>query len=274
MYILFDIGATQMRIASSRDGKKIADVKIVSTPDNFMEGMALFQKLAPELARHERIKAVAGGTAGSLDRKKGMIFDSPNLPDWNNKPLRKTLEQMFDTKKIYLENDTALVGLGEAVEGAGKKNNIVAYVTISTGVNGVRIVDGTIDRSAMGFEIGHQIIGGYPDKTLENAIGAAALARRYNMPASQITDPMVWEIAHLNLAYGLHNTILHWSPDIVVLGGGQVRAGSIKMEKINTFVSKLRHMFPTIPPIKKASLGDLGGIHGALIYLRQQKKRK
>lgn len=274
MYILFDIGATRMRVASSRDGKKIADIKIVSTPDNFMEGMAIFQKLASELARHEHIRAAAGGVAGSLDRNKGTIYNAPNLPDWNNKPLRKSLEQILGTKKVYLENDTALVGLGEAIEGAGKKNNIVAYITLSTGVNGIRIVDGAIDRSAMGFEIGHQIIGGYPDKTLENAIGAASLAKRHNMPASQISDPMIWEIAHMNLAYGMYNTILYWSPDIIVLGGGQVRAGRIKIEKTALFVSKLRHMFSTMPLIKKAALGDLGGIHGALIYLKQQRRKK
>ena len=273
MYILFDIGATKMRVALSRDGKSFDKniVKIVPTPDNFAEGIGMFQKLALELAGHRQIKAAAGGIAGSLDRKNGILHNSPNMSEWNNKPIRKALAKALGTKKIYLENDTALVGLGEATRGAGSKNKIVAYITVSTGTNGVRIVDGTIDQNSQGFEIGHQIIGGAPERTLENYIGAAALAKKYGMPASEIKNPMLWDIIHMNLAYGMHNTILYWSPDIIILGGGQVRAGKISVQKISAFLSKFHHVFSKIPPIKKASLGDLGGIYGALEYLKQQK---
>ncbi len=271
MYILFDIGATKMRVASSIDGKKIKEIKIVSTPDTFVEGIGMFQKLATELAGKRTIKAAAGGIAGSLDRKKGILFNPPNLPDWKNKPFKKALEKALGTKNIYIENDTAIVGLGEATKGAGKKNAIVAYITISTGVNGVRTVDGAIDRSAMGFEIGHQIIGGSPDKTLESYIGANAISKKYGMPASEIKDSMIWEMAHMHLAYGIHNTILHWSPDVVILGGGQVRSGDISIEKLKMFLKKFHHVFPRLPLIKKATLGDLGGVYGALEFLKQQR---
>lgn len=273
MYILFDIGATKMRVALSRDKKSFDknSVKIVPTPDNFVEGVGLFQKLALELAGRRQIKAACGGIAGSLDKKSGILHNAPNMPNWNNKPVRKAFEKALDTKKVYLENDTAIVGLGEAIHGAGKKNKIVAYITVSTGVNGVRIVDGAIDRNAQGFEIGHQIIGGSPTNTLESQVGAVALAKKYRAPASQITDPMIWEIVHMNLAFGVYNSILHWSPDVVVLGGGQVRAGRIKTEKVVSFISKFPSIFAKVPTIKKASLGDLGGICGALEYLKQQK---
>lgn len=271
MNIIFDIGATKMRIASSVDGKKIRKIEIVPTPDNLVEAIGLFQKIALEISEHRKITAIAGGIAGSLDRKKGVLVNPPNLPDWKNRPFRKTLEKMFNTKKIYIENDTALVGLGEAVDGASKKYPISAYITVSTGINGVRIVDGAIDRSASGFEIGHQIIGGSPEKTLESYCGAAALMKKYGIPPREIKDPMIWDVIHMNLAYGVHNTILHWSPDVVVLGGGQVRSGDISTQKISEFISKFHNVFAKIPPIKKASLGDLGGIHGALEFLRQQK---
>ena len=58
----------------------------------------------------------------------------------------------------YLANDSDLDGLGEATVGAGKGFNIVAYITVSTGIGGVRIVGGKIDVSTYGFEPGHQII--------------------------------------------------------------------------------------------------------------------
>lgn len=273
MYILFDIGASKMRVALSRDKKSFDknSVKIVPTPDNFAEGIGMFQKLALELTGHRQIKAAAGGIAGSLDQKKGILHNAPNMPDWNNKPIRKTFEKILGTKKIFLENDTAMVGLGEAKQGAGKKNKIVAYITVSTGINGVRIVDGIIDRNAHGFEIGHQIIGGAPEKTLENYVGAAALSKKYHTPLSEINNPMLWDIIHMNLSYGVHNTILYWSPDVMVLGGGQVHAGKISVQKVSAFISKFHNVFADMPPIKKAILGDIGGICGALEYLKQQK---
>ena len=46
MYILFDIGATKMRVAAS-NGKSFdkRKIKIVPTPDTFVEGIGMFQKL-------------------------------------------------------------------------------------------------------------------------------------------------------------------------------------------------------------------------------------
>lgn len=273
MYILFDIGATKMRVALSRDKKSFDknSVKIVPTPDNFVEGVGVFQRLALELAGHRQIKAASGGIAGSLDRKRGIIFNSPNMPNWDNKPIRRSLIKVLGTRNIYLENDTAIVGLGEAIHGAGKKNKIVAYITVSTGINGARIVEEAIDKNAQGFEIGRQIIGGAPKRTLENYVGAAALFKKYGIPNSEIKNPMLWDIIHMNLSYGVYNTILYWSPDVVVLGGGQVEQGRIKIEKIAHFISKFPRAFAELPAIKKASLGDLGGIYGAMAFLKQQK---
>src|SRR4030066_415253 len=46
----------------------------------------------------------------------------------------------------------------EKVKGAGKGFNIVAFLTIGTGVGGARIVGGKPDANVFGFEPGHQII--------------------------------------------------------------------------------------------------------------------
>jgi predicted NBD/HSP70 family sugar kinase len=47
-----------------------------------------------------------------------------------------------------LESCAELAEMGRT----GKGPAIIAYITISTGVNGVRIVDGEIDRATYGFE--------------------------------------------------------------------------------------------------------------------------
>ena len=280
MYILFDIGATKMRVAASFSGKSFDKryIKIAATPKQFKDGVALLRSLVRELSEHalrtalRKVTGVAGGIAGSLDTKREVIFRAPNMPYWSKKPLKKELQKALGTKNVFLENDTALVGLGEALYGAGKGKLIVAYITVSTGVNGVRIVNGKIDRSAMGFEIGHQILGDDTAHTLEYFVGAAALQKRYGIPAEKIRSSAAWKEATTYLAIGVHNTLLYWSPHIIILGGGAINAGSIVVTNVEKIVREILSIFPKPPPIKKASLGDLGGLYGALAYLRQQMK--
>src|SRR3989344_7879025 len=143
MYLLFDIGGTKMRVAYSRDGHAFEEPRIVATPQNFAVGMQTIERTARELSAGRPLRGVAGGIAGSLDESKEKVFRAGNLSDWAGKPLKKELEKIFHTE-VFLENDAALGALGEAVAGVGKGKAIVAYLTISTGVGGARIVNGEI----------------------------------------------------------------------------------------------------------------------------------
>src|SRR3989344_1426609 len=129
--------------------------------DRLIDGMS-------KLPQRQNTLRMALRFCGCLDAKKETIFHAPNMSKWDNRPLKKELQRALHTKNVFLENDTALVGLGEAVRGSGKGKQIVAYITVSTGINGVRIVNGEIDRSALGFEIGHQILDKNTRHTTEN----------------------------------------------------------------------------------------------------------
>ncbi|MBI5817235.1 MAG: ROK family protein, partial [Candidatus Yonathbacteria bacterium] len=187
MYILFDIGGTNMRIAATQDGESFGDPVILPTPKTFEEGIALFAQHAHILANGEKIEGIVGGIAGTLTQDKGTLIASPNLSGWIGNPLRGKLLDLFKVP-IYIENDSAMVGLGEATYGAGQGFDIVAYITISTGVGGARIVNGVIDESSNGFEPGHQIID--PDNSmcpecdgndLESYISGTSITKRYGV---------------------------------------------------------------------------------------------
>lgn len=267
-----------MRLAVSRDGENFDEPKIVATPKDFDSGMALFKKIADELTGGEKIQASAGGIAGPLDREKTKLVNSPNISSWINKPLKKTLQKMTSAP-VFLENDADMVGLGEAVYGAGRGEKIVAYVTISTGVGGTRIVNGKIDQHTHGFEPGHQIIDpagtlcfvcGTPGH-LEGYISGAALEKRYHKKPYEITDPEVWEQEAKWLAYGLNNTIVHWSPDIVVLGGSMItKESGISIKRVRHHLKKILSIFPETPRLSIAELGDVGGLYGALAFLNKK----
>ena len=278
MYILFDIGGTNMRIAFSRDKETFGTPAIIPTPKDFDEGMRVFKEEAFRLAEGETITALGGGIAGTLSRDRAVFLNGPHLGGWNRKPIKKSLEDLFGAP-AFVENDTAIVGLGEALAGAGKGYAVVAYVTVSTGIGGARIVDGKIDVSAMGFEPGHQIIDA--DGTLckstvcgfgldlEGALSGTAITQRYGKKPKEITDTAFWEEMARVLAYGLNNTIVHWSPDIVILGGSMMKEVGIPVDRVKMYLEKILKIFPKIPPIVKASLGDVGGLYGSLVYIRQ-----
>ncbi len=276
-YILFDIGGTKTRIAVSHDGETFNDPRIVDTPKDFDTAIAQLKQISYELTRGEKIDYAAGDVAGVFSRDKAVLLKSPHLPGWNGKNVKYAIETALSTE-ASLANDAAVVGLGEAVYGAGKGHEIVAYITISTGVGGVRIVNGNIDVSAMGFEPGHQIFdasGGFHKDgvggtglDLEGYISGSAITARYGKKPYEITDEKFWdEIARL-LAYGLSNTIVHWSPDVVVLGGSMMKEIGIPVERVRAHLGGILRIYPSLPRIVHSSLGDIGGLYGALAFIK------
>ena len=278
MYLLFDIGGSKMRLAISSDGETLGDTQIVSTPQNFEEGINLFKKITEALTGSEKIKACVGGIR-RLDPTKSMLISDFRLPDWSQKPLKQKLEQITRSS-VYLENDAALVGLGEATSGAGRGYKIVAYLTISTGVGGVRIVDGKIDENKYGFEPGHQVIdmdwSKFPDlKSLEEEgygqleayISGSSLEKRFSKKPNEIMDEKVWQEIEKITANALKNITLLWSPDVIILGGGMLGSPGISIDDVKKNMTEILTILPNIPEIKKAELGDIGGLHGALHFL-------
>lgn len=255
MYLLFDIGGTKTRITSS-GGEAVNQPTIISTPQEY--NLDVFKQF-----KDQKPQAVVGGIAGPLDHNKTRLGNSPQLPLWVNKPLKQDLKEVFNVP-IYLENDAALAGLGEATHGAGKGYSVVAYLTVSTGVGGVKIVDGRIDKNIHGFEPGQMII---EEGKLTDLISGMSLEKKYGMKPEQIKDNQVWEKIAQYLAQGLNNIIVDWSPEVVVLGGGV--ANSIPLEEVEKNLKQIMKAFPNVPLIVKAKLGDSSGLYGALEYLKQ-----
>lgn len=261
-----------MRIGVSGDGLTITRSKIVPTPQDFNQGILALKQTADELSNGEKITGVAGGVAGPLDQEKTMLVASPHIGGWIWKPFKSELEKAFDTS-VYLENDTVMGGIGETVKGAGAGKKIVAYLAIGTGIGGARIVNQRVDENSLGFEPGHQII--IPDGNpcncggkghLESYVGGLYIEKIYHQRAEDIRDATIWDEIAKYLAVGLNNTIVHWSPDIVVLGGSVMK--SLSLEMVTEHLKNELKIFPQAPEIVKAKLGQDGGLYGALELLK------
>lgn len=270
MILVFDLGATNTRLALSSDGVHLGKTLILPTQTD-SEGPHDFIQAVNSFIGETKIQHIAGGIAGTIDREAGILIESPNLPGWTNVPIGSMLEKACGVKP-KLENDVALVGLGEVI--SYSRSGITIYVTVSTGVNGARFVDGQIDRSTYGFEAGRELIPTAKGelKSLEELIGGRALQARYGRLPSTIDDPFVWEAEAGYLALGLYNMMLMWSPKTIILGGSMMR--DINIDVVAKKMALLPKVFPELPKLRKAELGSLGGLYGGLELIRQELSPK
>ncbi len=261
-----------MRIAKSDDLTHFDAPVIVDTPQEYTDGVELFRTTVGEVAgAGAHVEGVAIGIAGPLSPDKRSIFKTPHLR-WDGRPLADDIQNSLGAP-VYLENDVAMVGLGEALVGAGGSAPIVVYITVSTGVNGVRIVDGRIDRSNIGFEIGGQyLMVEEPRLTLEDMVSGTAVSKAFGMKPKELgKEHEVWEELAEILAFGVHNTILHWSPSTVVLGGSMFNEIGIPVASVEKHVHAIMKKMAIVPDIVHSSLGDVGGLHGGVELLKQKR---
>lgn len=251
-----------MRVARKMSETEFSEPLKVETPVGGTEGIRLLFELAQKVAGEEVVEGVYGGVAAVL--KDQRIVNSSNLKGWIGTDFKSIAEERGCL--VHVKNDASVVGLGEAVFGAGKDKRIVVYITVSTGVGGARIIAGRIDESAYGFEPGHQILSVSNKQTLEEMVSGRAFEERYHKKPHEVTEIEVWENAARVLAVGLHNVVVHWSPDVVVLGGPMIIGEpSISLDLVRKHFLEIPSIFTELPEIRQAELVDNGGLFGALV---------
>src|SRR3989344_1563308 len=261
MYIVADIGGTNMRVAAaSTDG--LGDIQKVPTPENPVEGISKFVELAHACAKGSEIAAVVGDVAGSVS-DSGEISDARNLRAWEGTNIVKALSGALGVP-VYVVNDAALVGLGEAHKGAGRGAKALTYVTVSTGVGGGWIVDGKI--VAAGGVAGTKIDG----TDLEDLISGTAVMKRFGIHPKDLVSIEERNALADILARGLRIIVEQWPSDTTVLGGSMVvGANPIPIPRVQETLKTLFASDQKPPHIKMAELGDVGGLWGGLALLRQ-----
>lgn len=261
MYLVGDIGGTHIRLGVSNDLKTILSSTILDTPGSFEKAMALIKTKSFDLTMGEKIELAAFGVAGPLDQFHNKLTKAPNLPGWEDKPLKELLTTALNTI-VYIENDAAVGALGEAVFGAGQSFKIVGFLTIGTGVGGAKVVNGELDPNIHGFEPGNQIIDG--EHTLEDLVSGNALEKLYNQKAEDIKSPEVWDKVERSISIGINNLSVAWSPEIIILNGSVIK--SVNIQKIKDFLTNtLKIQDP--PQISASQLGDEAGLYGGLVLL-------
>jgi glucokinase len=286
-----DLGGTQARVAVARSDGRITAVRKVHTaelgrPEVFVRWAA---DALDELRGREKVRAIAIGSPGPIDLKRGVLVNPPNLHGWRNVPLRDQLGELTGAK-VFLENDADMAGLGEFHQGAGQGSRNMVYITWSTGVGSGLIVDGRLYQGSHGTagEFGHTIL----DPTgplctcgqrgcLEQLAAGHGIASQAGRPALEVFadaargEPqakMIVTKAAVYMGLGLINITNVMDPDVIVIGGGIVQSWSLVEGVLKETLASSPFIKPARrPKLRRARLGDRAGLTGAVAWARANR---
>lgn len=262
--LVFDVGASWTRLGRS-DGRRLASLRIMPTPRHWRNAKKLFAPMAGQLFAGRKIQRVIGGLPGVLDVRHDRLIEARNLSGWAGQPIQRDLTYIFRAP-VRLENDALLNGLGESHFGAGRGYSLVGFLTVSTGVNGARIVDGRVDRNSFGFELHHLLVPRRSGVTLGRTVSGHWLARHLGDPAVALARPRLRAAVTDAIALSVVNLMITWSPEVMVLGGSILR--SVSFRALRSIAKRHWSLAAPMPPIVPGTLGDRSGLLGAISLAR------
>jgi glucokinase len=159
LFLGLDIGGTKCAaIVGRRDGQILQRIQWPSEalrgPDAMIRDIRAQAQIL--LQNHAQIIAAGVSIGGPLDATHGIIQSPPNLPGWNQIPLKQILQDQLQLP-ITVEHDAAACCLAEYYWGAGRSASRLIYLTCGTGFGAGIVFDGKIYRGSAGksVEIGH-----------------------------------------------------------------------------------------------------------------------
>jgi glucokinase len=282
--VAVDVGGTDTKAALvDRDGNVLADRSLRTPRDGAGAVADLVVRLVEELG--DGAEAVGLVVPGLVDERRGVAVWSENL-DWNDVPFAATVSERSGLPTV-LGHDVRAGGLAESRLGAARGLRDVLFLPIGTGIAAALLLGGRL-HAGDGYagEIGHTDVGhGEPcvcggRGCLEAIASAAAIARRYSTRTGRATAGAeevvraagegdaaaveVWDDALDALAVALAWVAGVLAPEVVVVGGGLSRAGSVLFEPLEERL-RARLTFQRVPRLVPAELGDRAGCLGAAL---------
>jgi glucokinase len=255
--LLVDIGATNFRVGVAH-GKKIQELINELTPSEWAKARTTII----HQAQLQAVEAVMIGLPGTIDADGTELVRSPNLSSWVGQQIKNDLQKVLRVP-VVLENDSLLNAIGEAVYGAGKRSSIVGFITVSTGVNGAKIIDGQPDVGAFSYELGLLPIHGV---SIESIISGRALSDVHGV-APETLPQTTWQAVERSLSTILLQMMLLWRPEVMVIAGPMVREKMIDLKRVTKLLmARWQHPAP-VPKLLAGTLDDHSGLYGGLAYL-------
>lgn len=166
LFVGVDLGGTRIKVGVVDDlGRPLSHLSVPSEPRTGPEngaqrmGQAVRDAIQQAGATMASVARVGLGSPGTMDIPAGMLLDPPNLPTWQNFPIRDRLSHHCGLP-VAFQNDANAAAYGEFWVGSGQDWHSMVMFTLGTGVGCGIIIDHLIfdGENSHGAECGHIII--------------------------------------------------------------------------------------------------------------------
>jgi len=304
-----DLGGTNIRLALVDPEGGLSEPYRYPTPPRggaaaILETLAQGIRVLQHQARAHGIRLVGCGlgVAGLLDGPAGVVYTAPNVPGFQNLPLKKLLEEKVEVT-VTLENDANAAAFAEYWLGAGRGVSSLVCLTLGTGIGSGIILEGKLLRGASGAagEAGHMVVEADGERCgcgargcLEAYSSATAIlrdaraalargevtslrepfrARPEALTARDVTDAAragdrvargILERAGRYLGVGLASLVHLLGPDLITLAGGLTAVGDLLLPP--ALAELTRRAFPVLlrrTRVELSALAETAGMLGA-----------
>lgn len=244
-----DLGGTQVRAGLVEEGRLLrasgARVAGLATAQDVLERIyAMIEEVGLE-----GVSGIGVGVPSIVDVKRGIVYDTVNIPSWKEVYLKDLLEQRYGIP-AFVNNDANCFALGEWRYGAGAGSMNMVGVTVGTGLGAGIIIEG---RLFNGTHCGAGEVGNikYLDSVIEAYASGQFFMRTYGVSGEiMLARVLEGEVDARTAFYefGLHLgeallTILYaYDPEVIVLGGSVTASYGLFEEGM--WASLRRSVFP------------------------------
>jgi glucokinase len=242
------------------------------------------------------------GSPGPLNPGTGIVYETPNIPGWENLALRDILAEKTGLR-AFLDNDANAAAIAELWVGEGREVSTLICLTLGTGIGGGVLIDGKVLRGIDGSaaELGHITINpdgpvcgcgnsgcleafastkGILDRTVGGILtGQETVLTQMVASLEDITPKTIYDAAKQNDAYakevfadlgrylgiGSASLVNIFNPEMIVLSGGiSAAAEEFIIPSMRREIDRRTFEIPAKRvQIRVSRLGDDAGVTGA-----------
>ncbi len=298
-----DLGGTKMLVGAVDEDRNVAYRATAPSLGLGQEELisTLERELEAAVEARPDVTAVGLGIPCTIDRERGVAVQAVNL-QLADVPIRDLMSEGLGLP-VSLDNDVNAAILAEHRFGAARGAENAVMLTIGTGIGGGLVIGGEVYRGSSGAaaELGHVVIeadgprcqGNCPnrgcvevyasgtaiareglaaaEKAPDSALGrvladGATLDGREVTDAAAAGDPIavaVLEKVGRSLGVALASFANVFDPDVIVIGGGAMRAGDLLLDPARAELAARALAPMSSTPVVAAALGPEAGMIGA-----------
>ena len=261
-----------------------------TTPEETIKKIIVFFQESEKKVDQD-IESIGLASFGPVDldqnsKTYGYITSTPK-PGWAFTSLLKEIQNALQ-KPMFFDTDTNGAVIGEHKWGSGQGLNDLFYITIGTGIGGGVLSSGKTIHGLLHPEIGHMLLphdrakdpfeGFCPfhKDCLEGLASGPSMNARWGTRAENLpADHPAWDLEAEYIALALHNVVLSYAPQRLILGGGVMQQEllfpKIRKRLLESLADYIQSPYIlkdidnyVVPPL----LGQKAGVLGAIAMAR------